>query len=179
MEKASQRRGRNWFLAGLLAWLLPGAGHWYLNRPIRAAVIFFAIHIMFWSGIAIGGVFTVNPRQEIWWCRAQMLTGINGLASYERQDREYTRTLHDIIQQNRRGSNGNYSGLVDERLAQNNLVLPAANGVAYVLTGVAGMLNLMCIFDALILGLMRVSGEPTAPESSSQVEGPAAPRDAT
>jgi hypothetical protein len=44
---------------------------------------------------------------------------------------------------------------------------PAA-GVARAYTGIAGMMNLLCIFDVLMLGLMGVWGEPPATETDEE-----------
>ena len=84
----TQPRKTQPLLAGLLAWLVPGAGHWYVGRPERAAVLFLTIQSMFWAGMAVGGVFTVNPREEIWWTRAQLCSGTGGLFGYIRKRRK-------------------------------------------------------------------------------------------
>lgn len=39
----------------ILAWLVPGAGHLLLRRPIRAALIFVSVVTMFFLGIAMQG----------------------------------------------------------------------------------------------------------------------------
>jgi hypothetical protein len=173
----------NPILAGLLAWLVPGAGHWYLDRPVRAAVIFVAIQALFWSGVGIGGVFTVNPRQEIWWCRAQFLTGLGGIVSYQRQKTLYNQYEREVVKRETRPLTGPQRiAAVDESLARANLALvPPASGVAYVLSGVAGMLNLMCIFDAVMLALMGQMGEPAAPppQEKRAAPAPATQEDAT
>lgn len=51
--------------AGILAWVLPGAGHYYLGHRGMATVFFLAISIPYWTGVAIGGVLTsVNPYES-------------------------------------------------------------------------------------------------------------------
>lgn len=42
-------------LALLLGWLLPGAGHLLTRHFIRAGLLFFAISLLWWMGIAIDG----------------------------------------------------------------------------------------------------------------------------
>lgn len=39
----------------ILGWLVPGAGHLLLRRPIRAALIFLSVVTMFFLGIAMQG----------------------------------------------------------------------------------------------------------------------------
>ena len=49
----------------------------------------------------------------------------------------------------------------DDALAEKNLALVyPTDSVARAYTGIAGMLNLLCIFDAVMLGLLGRFGEP-------------------
>jgi TM2 domain-containing membrane protein YozV len=165
-------------LAGLLAWLVPGAGHLYLDRPVRAAVLFIVIQGLFWSGVAVGGVFTINPRQEVWWTRAQLLTGLGGVVSYQRQKTRYNEYFRAILHDEPRLTQPQRDAAVDELLARDHLALvQPTSGVAYVLSGVAGMLNLMCIFDAVMLALLGQMGEPAEAAQEGQASAtPAAPK---
>jgi len=145
-------------VAGLLAWLVPGAGHWFLGRRIRAAILFVVIQGLFWWGVGIGGVFTVDPREEFWWSRAQMCTGASGLVSHYRQN-----AAHEAVVQEAHGlkeARGDVGEAAQYLKAAKNLALvsPAA-GPARVFTGVAGMLNLLCIIDAVLLAALGVRGE--------------------
>lgn len=66
--------------AGLLAWLLPGAGHFYLGLRGLGWVYFFAIGGSYIVGMLIGGVKTsVDPIGNVWLFVAEM--GIGGLTS--------------------------------------------------------------------------------------------------
>ena len=146
------------YVALLLAYLIPGAGHAYLGRWKRAVIIFVTISGLFWSGVAVGGVLTVDAVREKWWFVAEMLTGVHGLVSWHRQRRIYDRVLlgeqFDLRQtedQNR----------LDAKLHEEGVALVApADTVARAYAGVAGLLNLMCIFDALMLSIMGRTGEP-------------------
>ena len=118
-------------LAGLLSWLVPGLGHAICGDWQRGAVLFVAITGTFWTGIAIGGApGTVDPAKRRLWFTAQICTGGNTLAAY---------SLH--------------KRLAATAVAQSK-PLPLAHwmsaevGVHY--TGVAGLLNLLVIFDAII-----------------------------
>ncbi len=152
-------------LATLLAWLIPGAGHFYLGRRRRAIVIFLAIGLTFWTGIAIGGVMTVDYHFERWWFLAQMFTGTHGLVGWYRQHQVYEDVAANV--NTRRlgpAPDGGMSGdqaRVDEYLVQKKVAVSSpTDTVARAYSGVAGLLNLMCIFDALTLGLMGIRGEP-------------------
>lgn len=155
-------------LTTVLAWAVPGAGHLYLGRPVRALILFLVIHLMFWSGIAIGGVFTVNPRDEFWWFNGQMLTGASGVASWYRQRLQYADVLAEANERLRQFDAGRPAEtiarerveIVDAVMTEKGLNPVSPDTIPFVLTGVAGMLNLMCAFDALMLSLMGRRGEP-------------------
>lgn len=117
-------------IAGLLAWLVPGLGHIYIGQRGRGIIFLVTIIVTFWSGVAIGGVqSTVAPKARKLWFVAQLCTGGNTLAAY---------ALHYRV---------------DPETAQtSNLAVfshwsSADVGVHY--TGVAGLLNLLVIFDAV------------------------------
>lgn len=157
MAKQSGKSAPIPFVALVLACAVPGAGHVYLGRVCRGVVIFLAIGGLFWSGVAIGGVLTVDSVQERWWFVAEMFTGVHGLAGWHRQ-----RTLYERLGLTRN------AGENDEKLQQEGVALVApAETVARAYAGVAGLLNLMCIFDALMLSIMGVRGEP-APQAGGK-----------
>ncbi len=176
-EKTTKANPAIFLPAGLLAWLVPGAGHWYLGRPVRAVILFATIQGMFWSGVAIGGTFTVNPQQEKWWWRAQMCTGVSGIFSHIRQGRacqDYhrkanldlkSRRLNPTLDQHK----DYFLPSLQKVLAEDNMALvPPASDLAYVFTGVAGLLNLMCVFDAVMLALMGKFGEPETDQAKKE-----------
>jgi len=161
----------------VLACLVPGAGHLYLRRVKRAVIIFTVITVTFWSGVAIGGATTVEPRYERWWFIAQMLTGVNGVVGWKIQDRVYDRLQEQLARDPQyigyveriRRTYGSYDPLavqrsyLDKLQAKEGIALVApTETVARAYSGVAGMLNLLCIFDALMLSLLGIRGEPSA-----------------
>jgi hypothetical protein len=111
-------------LAGLLAWLLPGLGHLYLGHRRRGLIFLVVIATTFWGGVAMGGVGnTVDPRKHTTWFMAQISTGAHALAALAwKQAADADREPVYSWQ---------------------------AENVAVVYTGVAGLLNLLVIIDAL------------------------------
>jgi hypothetical protein len=162
MSKQTETAQPNWLIAAFLAWILPGAGHAYLRRPLRGAVIFVTIAATFWAGVAIGGVMTVDHRYEPWWFAAEMLTGVHGLVGWQRSKAEYRALVREgrVVVDPPPGADPHLAErvAVDARLGDKALVAPAGT-VARAYAGVAGMLNLLCIFDAAVLGVMGVRGE--------------------
>lgn len=118
-------------IAGFLAWLIPGLGHIYLGHRIRGIVCLVTITATFWTGVAIGGVQgTVDPHERTLWFMAQLFTGGNTLAAYG---------LHGVVEP--------YQAAGQRSSAAPANWLSSEVGVHY--TGVAGLLNLLVILDAL------------------------------
>ena len=116
-------------VAGFLAWLVPGLGHIYLGERVRGLICLAVITVTFWSGIAIGGVSgTVNPQKRKLWFVAQVCAGGNALAAVA-----FQKSVASPAENGKQPYTGPY--LVSEV------------GVHY--TGVAGLLNILVILDAL------------------------------
>jgi len=144
-----------------LAWLVPGAGHVYLGRTTRGIIIFVVISATFWAGVAMGGAMTVDREQERWWFAAEMLSGVHGIAGWQWQRYVMRRLRADHPEMGPPGGGAARQVRADEVLAKKKLALVAPTAsVARAYAGVAGLLNLLCMFDALILSLMGVAGEP-------------------
>lgn len=117
-------------VAGFLAWLVPGLGHLYLGHRGRGLVCLVTITVTFWTGVAIGGVrATIDPKERTLWFVAQLCTGGNTLAGYG---------LHRMVDS---ASPSGAPGSISPHWAAVDV------GTHY--TGVAGLLNLLVIFDAL------------------------------
>lgn len=167
-------------LALALAWIVPGAGHLYLGRPVRGAIIFVVIAATFWAGIAMGGVMTVDRQSEPWWFAADMLAGVHGLVSWGRQHRVQEQVITDaeltLSAQTERTRLDRPTALgqeINKVLAEKNLALvPPADTVARAYAGVAGLINLLCIFDAAMLALMGATGEPPRPAPAKPPASP-------
>lgn len=152
-------------LVVLLAWLVPGLGHIFLGHRIRGVVLLVAITVTFWTGVALGGVKTVTLHRTVevpqserrvarfggeanlrtttttsWWFLAQVLNG-----SYSLIASTTARTVDD------------YS---PEGLPR-YLAWPAGD-IGAVYTGVAGLLNLLIIIDALARTEMAPAPAPAA-----------------
>lgn len=155
--------------ATVLAWIIPGAGHVCLGRVWRGAIIFVVIGATFWGGVAMGGVMTVDPVNERWWYLAEMVTGAHGLAAAAWQKRVYSQVLGKLPPEAWRAPGEVRQAYVDEELAKERLALVAPmDTVARAYSGVAGLLNLMCIFDAAMLALMGIRGELPTPRQGRQ-----------
>ena len=116
-------------VAGLLAWIVPGLGHLFIGDRTRGLIYLVTITLTFWCGIAIGGVRdTVDPRARTAWFMAQTCTGVHSLAAYQWGERI------------RRDPQAPATTRAHHRSAD----------TAVVYSGIAGLLNLLAIFDALV-----------------------------
>ncbi len=113
-------------VAALLAWVLPGLGHWVIGERARGIIFFTVITVTFWAGIAVGGVrTTITPRDNGAWIAAQLCTGTQAVAAlYWSHHRSIT--------------------YKEEIKAP----WPASN-ISVVYAGVAGLLNVLVIIDVL------------------------------
>jgi hypothetical protein len=118
-------------VAALLAWLVPGLGHWYLGHRDRAIILFVTIVVLFWGGVALGGVrSTFNVQENGPWLAAQICTGPQAIVGLM-----WAKSL--------KGPQPGL-GIVD----RNEASYPSAD-IAVVYSGVAGLLNLLVIIDVL------------------------------
>lgn len=156
-------------LAPILAWIVPGLGHWSLGHRQRGVLIGVGVLGLFIIGLLIGGVDVIDRRNDKWWYYGQVLAGpitpavdwwIGKQLIYEDQDgRPYE------------GSNGQPTPLKphpalppdDPYYATHNLAydpdyrpafvesLSHVNEVGTLYTTIAGMLNLLAILDVIVL----------------------------
>ncbi len=118
-------------LAGILTWWIPGLGHMYLGDHKRGLVLMVTITATFWSGMALGGVRdTVDPHKHKLWFMAQLCSGGNTLFAYMLHHRADLAVVRSAAPD------------------QPRHWLASDVGVHY--TGIAGLLNLLVILDALV-----------------------------
>jgi hypothetical protein len=112
-------------VVGLLAWLLPGAGHFALNEKKRAAIIFVAIVLTFCAGLYVGSIGVIDPINAKPWYVAQVMNSPLVL------------TLGHLT------GTGNYP------------VYGRPNEIGQIYTGITGLLNLLCIVNAVYMAHLR------------------------
>lgn len=161
-------------LALLLAWILPGAGHYYIGRRLRGVVIGLAVAATFWAGMAIGGVMTVDAQGERWWFIADMFTGSHGIAAW-RLEKQVQKELVARLPADMRSVQSDPARELDRQYRLDKLqadkgiaLVHPVDTIARAYAGVAGLLNLMCVFDAVILALMGAAHEPKPPPAEAK-----------
>ena len=117
---------------GLAAWLVPGTGHLLLGDKRRAAVIGITIALTFLVGLYVGSVGVIDPIGAKPWYAAQLM---NSPA---------------IFFLGRLGVTGAYP------------VYGRPNEIGQIYTSIAGLLNLLCIVNAVYTAHLRAFEETGA-----------------
>jgi len=117
---------------GLAAWLVPGGGHFLLDEKRRAAVIGVTVVLTFLVGLYVGSVGVIDPIGAKPWYAAQLM---NSPA---------------IFFLGRLGATGEYP------------VYGRPGEIGQIYTSIAGLLNLLCIVNAVYMAHLRVVGEAEA-----------------
>ena len=115
-------------LVGLAGWIIPGGGYFLLKETRRAVIIFVTIVLTFVLGVYIGSIGVVDPIGTIGtrlWYFVQMMTT----------------PFVAII--GRLTAGGGYP------------VFGGPNEMGKIYTGIAGLLNLLCIVNSLYLAYIR------------------------
>jgi len=124
------------YFAAFLAWLIPGAGHLYLGQRMKAGIFFVAILGTFVAGMALGRFRIVDVPHGVqdpnfWVFLGQLCTGLA------------TAVFHMIR-----------TTMPGEPPFEN------ITNVARLYSYIAGLLNLLVIFDAFTRASRYNSGEP-------------------
>ncbi len=114
---------KNALIALILAWVLPGLGHFYMGRRIKAVIFLVLIVGAFVYGMWLGDFNNVNPARYGKAFIAQVMAGAPAMAG--------------LVTERFR------TGVIDEG--------PQMFDVSFVYTCVAGLLNLLVIVDAVFL----------------------------
>ena len=119
-------------IVGLAAWLVPGGGHFVLNEKKRAAIICVTVILMFLTGLYVGSVGVIDPIGAKPWYAAQLM---NSPAVF------WLGCL---------GATGAYP------------VYGRPNEIGQIYTSIAGLLNLLCIVNAVYMAHLRCVDEGQA-----------------
>ena len=126
--------------AGILAWILPGAGHFALGHRGLGLVFFSAISFTYFTGVAVGGLYTsVNPQENRWLFLAEM-----GAGGYTTAFFFWSSSIHGPPG---RDTPPEYASFFPD------------SDVAQIYLAAAGLLNVLAVLDAL--SRAQTGGLPT------------------
>jgi hypothetical protein len=112
-------------IVGLFGWLIPGGGHLLLGKNKHAIIIFVTISLTFVMGLYIGSVGVINSVNAKPWFLAQLMNSPAVIAL------AYISKV------------GGY------------VVYARPNEVGQIYTSIAGLLNLLCIVNAIYWAHLR------------------------
>lgn len=155
---------RNRPLAALLAWLLPGAGHFYQGRRAKGLLYSLCILSLWFIGFFVGGAHVVyaskHPTDHRWHYYAQVGTGLVALPALL-QTRHINRfeRLENGVPVTSRDYRPRWGGFmapprrpVSEENTDQVSAWYARHGAGYEMgtwfTMIAGLLNILVIYDA-------------------------------
>jgi len=126
-------------VAGVLAYLLPGLGHWYLGEAKRGLLIGAGVLWLFFGAVLIGGIDSVDRVEDKWWFVGQAGVGPIAFAA-------------DLVHQTQFkvvDSRGQLQTPPPGPDAKASKSIGHANEIGSLFGAIAGMLNIMCVIDAL------------------------------
>jgi len=181
---------RNRPLAALLAWMIPGAGHWYQGRRTKSAVFFVCILSTWILGFAVGGSHVVysswQPGDKRWHYFLQAPAGLVALPAYI-QGRRMNAATDSFLRETNLNYEPLWGGLmappfrpVLESEADEVSAWYAEHGAGYEMgtwyTVIAGLLNILVIYDAyggpLSIPISGRKQEQPAEEETSKDSSP-------
>ena len=112
-------------VVALLSWLVPGGGYYFLNEKKRSIIIFSTVVLIFSVGLYVGSIGVIDPVRSWPWYIAQIMNS----------------PMVMFIGFSTAG--GGYR------------VYGWPNEIGQIYTSVAGLLNLLCIVNAVYLAYLR------------------------
>lgn len=149
-------------VAMVLAWVLPGLGHWYLGEKRRAMLIGAGILGLFCGGVLIGGVNAVDSKEDTIWFVGQAIVGPVALgvdAAHQnllkvkmKDPGTGKETVRSAWPHETRGPDGWPATAQAGQRPPSSTSLGRMNELGTLFSTIAGMLNLLVIVDAAMHG---------------------------
>jgi uncharacterized protein DUF6677 len=141
-------------VAAVLAFLLPGAGHFFLGERKRAGLIAMGILGLFFGGILIGGIDVIDRREDTIWFAGQALVGPLAFG-VDHLHQQYFKVfdqgqLRSARPGESRDPQGRAIAAAPGQLPPNTKSLGRMNELGTLFATIAGMLNLIVIIDAAL-----------------------------
>lgn len=178
---------RNRPLAALLAWLLPGAGHFYQRRHAKGTLYLVCILTLWIVGFSIGGIHVVYASRQAgdhrWHYYLQIGAGAVALPALAQTRRinQYTSPRTGVTSDEYEPLWGGFMAPphrpVSEEQTDQVSAWYARHGAGYEMgtwyTMIAGLLNILVIYDAYAgpLGI-PISGRKRKDEAEASPEAP-------
>ncbi len=128
--------------AAILAWLWPGLGHIHLGERRRGFLVMFGVLFLFGSGVLIGGIDSVDHRDDRLWFLAQVLCGPIAVVT-DLANQSIVKTLPPNWERRYQQGDPNVRAKIGYK------GLGHVNEMGTLYGALAGLMNLVAILDAL------------------------------
>jgi hypothetical protein len=112
---------------GLMGWVVPGGGHFIIKEKERSLIIFTTIALTFFIGLYAGSIGVINPVDSKAWYFAQVMNSPLVVAL----------------------------GRITSSAPERYRVFGRPNEIGQIYTSIAGLLNLLCIVNAVYMAHLR------------------------
>jgi hypothetical protein len=138
-------------VATVLAVLLPGAGHVYLGEVRRGVLIGVGVLSMFFGGMLIGGIGVVDRRENFIWFLGQAMVGPLAFGvDHLHQSQFKVQTSQGVrIAEPDEGRDPGSGRAVRGAEPPYERSLGRVHELGTLFATIAGMMNLICILDAM------------------------------
>ncbi len=142
--------------AALLAWIWPGLGHISLGQRRRGRLIMLGVLFLFGAGLLIGGVDSVDRREDSLWFAAQALCGPVAFAADLANQVLVKKPMPT-------GYDPDHPDAGSIRARYSRKSLGRVNEMGTLYCALAGLMNLVVILDALYGPPRRDEPPPEGP----------------
>ncbi len=169
-EPVTEGPGPIGYAAPVMAWLAPGLGHFIIGERARGLVLGLTIYLLFAGGLFMGGIRAINPEDQPIWTYTQFLSGWPMLIANQLQkaavaqvgDMTHQGSLMEDWKADQAAGAGGGETTQQEIVRTKAFIAahplfsyhPKVQDMGSVFCGIAGMLNLLVIFDVIL----RVTG---------------------
>ncbi len=136
-------------VAGVLAVILPGLGHFYLGHIRRGLGVLGGVMGLFLGGMFIGGIDVIDRQEDKWWFVLQAGVGPIAFAVDAVHQKQFK--IPDVQGGRvvRRTASPDPSDNPGDQPARNRKSLGRVNEVGSLYIALAGMINAIAVIDAL------------------------------
>ncbi len=164
-------------VAALWAWLIPGAGHWYQGRRAKSVIYAVCILSTYFFGLAIGGghVVYASLSKNDWRWQYFCQLGVGAFALPALVQTYRVRSGRSPLVADIMAPPGTVTPHVKDKLARWHEKYTSRFEIGTLYTMVAGLMNLLAVFDAYGGPFVFVSAEPQPAEPARSAKSDATP----
>ncbi|MCH8005995.1 MAG: hypothetical protein IH888_07170 [Planctomycetes bacterium] len=151
MPMSTKSQGQFTPTAAVLAWLWPGLGHVSLGQRKRGVLVMFGVLWLFVGGVLIGGIDSVDRRDDPLWFLAQSLCGPIALAVDWTNQTWLKHVPVDPVELDRLAEQGDLT--ITSSLDRKGL--GHVNEMGTLFSALGGLMNLVAILDVLYVPARR------------------------